>query len=217
MDMGSTTSGTAAGAGGRFDTARRRLRAAAGWAGILGSAGFVLVSAALGLARPGYDAVAEPVVALAEGPTGWVQRVNLVALGVLVAVWAAGLHRGIRPTRWGSAGPILMGVSAVGPVLAGVTGPAPPHFLLVFVGAVAGFVVLSRRMAADPAWRAWATPLLVLAVAIAVVVPLHSLLALPAGAPLHPWWGLLNWAAVVLWLSGVGTLGAGLLGSSRRV
>ena len=35
-------------------------------------------------------------------------------------------------------------------------------------------------------------------IAILVLVPVHFLLALPLGEPLHPWWGLFNWSAVGL-------------------
>lgn len=80
------------------------------------------MSTALGLAGPGYDFVADPVVALVAGPLGWPQRLNLTLVGVF---------------------------------------------------------------------------------------------ALPEGGPLHPWWGLLNWAAVTLWLACVAVLAARLLRLAR--
>lgn len=192
-----------------------RLQRMLAGAGLLGSLGFLAGSAALGLASPGYDFVADPVVALVEGPLGWAQRLNLTLVGVLVIAFAAGLHLDVRPARWGAAGPAVLALGAVGPVLAGVTGPVPPHFLLLFGGAALGFALLSRRMARDPRWRGLPGYTLATAIAIAVVVPVHSALALPEGGPLHPWWGLLNWAAVTLWLACIAVLAARLLRLAR--
>lgn len=184
-------------------------------AGLVGSVGFLAVTAALGLARPGYSFVAAPVVALTDGPGGWAQHLNLALLGVLVMVFAVGLHLGIRPARWGAAGPAVLALGAVGPVLAGVTGPVPPHFLLTFACAVLGFALLSYRMARDPRWRSLAGYALATAIALAVVVPIHSALALPEDGPLHAWWGLLNWAALALWLVCVALLATRLLRVAR--
>lgn len=196
-------------------TGRRALLTSLAIAGLVGALGFLATTVALGLARPGYSFVADPVVALADGPNGWAQHLNLAMLGVLVLVLAAGVHAGIRPARWGAAGPAMLALGALGPVLAGVTGPVPPHFVLTFTGAVLGFALLSRRMARDPQWRGLAGYSLVTAVAIAVVVPVHSALALPADGPLHPWWGLLNWLAVSLWLVAVAVLATRLLRVAR--
>jgi uncharacterized membrane protein len=56
-------------------------------------------------------------------------------------------------------------------------------------------------MAREPRWQHLAGYALTTGITILVVVPLHSLLALPADAPLHPWWGLFNWSAITLWLT----------------
>lgn len=169
-------------------------------AGIAGPVLFAVTTVALGLLRPGFSFVADPLVALVFGTGGWVQRANLMVVGLLLMVFAVGLHRALPRTRWGAAGPALLALSGVGPVLAGFTDPVPPHFMLVFGSATVAFVLLSRRMARDPGWRGLSGYTLGTAIAIVVVVPLHSALALPVGAPLHPWWGVLNHTAVALWL-----------------
>jgi hypothetical protein len=39
--------------------------------------------------------------------------------------------------------------------------------------------------------------------------------ALPEGAPLHPWWGLLNWSALALWVTCTAVLAGRLLRVAR--
>ena len=82
-----------------------------------------------------------------------------------------------------------------------MAGPRPVHFLLTFLGTATGLIVLSRSMAREPRWQRLAGYALTTGIAILVVIPLHSLLALPTDAPLHPWWGLFNWSAITLWLA----------------
>jgi hypothetical membrane protein len=179
----------------------RLILAALAAAGIVGPVVFAVVAVAQGLLRPGYSFVAQPVVALVEGPSGWVQDLNFVVLGAAMIAFAIGLHVGVHPTRWAVLGPGLFALSGLGPLWAGLTGPRPVHFLLTFLGAAVGLIVLSRPMARDPSWQRLAGYTLTTGIAILVLIPLHSLLALPADAPLHPWWGLFNWSAVTLWLT----------------
>jgi hypothetical protein len=112
----------------------------------------------------------------------------------------------------GCVGPGLLVLSGIGPLWAGVAGPRPAHFLLTFLGAAIGFIVMSRRMVDDPSWQRLAGYALATGIAILVAIPLHSLLALPADGPLHQWWGLFNWSAVTLWLTCTVVLALRLLG-----
>jgi hypothetical protein len=185
---------------------------------VVGVAGLVVsavVAVVLGLIRPGYSFVADPVVALMFGPNAWVQDVNFVVLGVSVIATAIGLHFGVRPSRWGALGPALLALSGVGPVLAGVTAPVPVHFAITFLAAGIGLIVLSRRMARDPSWDGLAGYALATGIAILVVIPIHSVLALPEGAPLHSWWGLFNWSALALWVACTAVLARRLLRVTR--
>lgn len=77
-----------------------------------------------------------------------------------------------------------------------------------------GLIALSRRMAQDPSRDGLAGYALVTGIAILVVIPIHSALALPQGAP-HPWWGLLNWSALALWVTCVAILAGRLLRVAR--
>lgn len=155
--------------------------------------------------------MADPIVKLVQGPSGWVQDANLVVLGLLLIAFAVGLHRGPAPTRWGASGPALLALCGVGPLLAGLTEPVPPHFLLVFGSSCLGFGLLSRRLARDPQWRGLAGYTLGTAIAILIVVPLHSTLALPEGRAAAPVVGLLNFGALALWLACVAALAIRLL------
>lgn len=186
--------------------------AAVGVVGIVVSA---VVAVVLGLIRPGYSFVANPVVALMFGPNAWVQDVNFVVLGTSVIASAIGLHLSVRRSRWGALGPALLALSGVGPVLAGLTAPVPVHFAVTFLSAGIGVIVLSRRMAHDPGWDSLAGYALATGIAILVVIPIHSAAALPDGAPLHPWWGLLNWTALALWVTCTAILGRRLLVIAR--
>jgi hypothetical membrane protein len=179
----------------------RPVIAALAAAAIVGPVVFAVVAVVQGLLRPGYSFVAQPVVVLVAGPNGWVQDLNFVVLGAAMIAYAIGLHLGVRLTRWAVVGPALLVLSGIGPLWAGVAGPRPAHFLMTFLGAAIGLIVLSRRMARDPSWQPLAGYTLTTGIAILVVIPLHSLLALPVDAPLHPWWGLFNWSAITLWLT----------------
>jgi hypothetical protein len=144
-----------------------------------------------------------------------VQDVNFVVLGAAMIAFAIGLHLGVRPTRWAVVGSALFALSGIGPLWAGVAGPRPAHFLLTFLGAAIGLIVLSRPMARDPTWQRLAGYALTTGIAILVVIPIHSLLALPTDAPLHQWWGLFNWSAITLWLTCTVVLALRLLRVAR--
>jgi hypothetical membrane protein len=194
----------------------RPMIAALAAAGIVGPVVFAVVAVVQGLLRPGFSFVAQPVVALVAGPSGWVQDLNFVVLGAAMIAFAIGLHLGVlRPTRWAVVGPGLFALSGIGPLWAGLAGPRPVHFLLTFLGAATGLIVLSRPMARDPSWQRLAGYALTTGIAILVVIPLHSLLALPADAPLHRWWGLFNWSALTLWLTCTVVLARRLLRVAR--
>lgn len=87
----------------------------------------------------------------------------------------------------------------------------PAHFAVTFLAAGIGLIALARRMRNDPRWVGVAGYTLATGIAILAFVPIHSVLALPADAPLHPLWGLFNWSVFVLWATGVAVLAARLL------
>lgn len=194
---------------------RRRQIVALAVVGLVGTIVVAVVAVVLGLIRPGYSFVAQPIVALMSGPNAYVQDINFVVLGASVIAVAIALHLDVRRSRWGALGPALLGLSGVGPVLAGVTDPAPVHFAITFLCAGIGFIVLSRRMTNDARWHRLAGYALTTGMAILVVIPIHSVLALPEDAPLHPWWGVLNSSALALWMTCTAVLAGRLLHLAR--
>ncbi|MGH3730039.1 MAG: DUF998 domain-containing protein [Micromonosporaceae bacterium] len=181
-------------------------------AGVVGPILFTVTFLAQEAFRIGeYSPVAEPVSALEAGPYGWVQQLNFVVFGLLTCGFAVGLHRALRPARWGMVGPALLFISGIGLLLAaifplredapGVTYDPGGHVVAgvtFFLSSAVGLTVLYRRVARDPRWRDLAGYTLgagLLALAGFVVT---GVLVLPDGAPLHDWAGLVQRALILL-------------------
>ena len=170
-----------------------RVRGAA-IAGIVGPALFALVVIALTviqydfMLRIGWQPIADPAGAwpsgLALGPYGWAQSLNFAVSGLLLVVFALGLHRGVAGSpRIGPALLLLSGIAMTlmtfetDPIIR--SGPRTLHgwvhdlaFVLFVVSLVPSFFFLWRRMKRDLLWRSYsrytlitgllATPLLLL-------------------------------------------------------
>jgi hypothetical protein len=144
-------------------------------AGMAGPALFALVVVVLTLTQYdfmvgiGWRPIEDPAGAwpsgLALGPYGWAQSLNFAVSGLLLVVFAAGLHRGVAGSS--RVGPTLLALSGVAmALLAFQTDPivrAGPRTLhgwvhdLAFVSFVASlapaFYFLARRMGKDPLWK----------------------------------------------------------------
>ncbi len=181
-------------------------------AGIAGPVMFAVVALVQSLLRPEHSLVADPISALAAGPSGWVQDANFLVFGSLMIAYAIGLHLGVRPTRWGVVGLAFLVLSGVGLVWAGLfpatdaTGALQDDrvlhivaFPMTFLGAGIGLTVMSRRMAGDPRWRSVATYALATGIAVLVLLLAGGGLVRPLGAPLHAWWGLFQWFLLAVW------------------
>jgi hypothetical membrane protein len=181
--------------------------------GILGPILFTVLVIVQGLLQPDYSHVALPISALAAWPKGWIQNVNFFVFGFLMIAYAVGLHLGVRPGRGGVIGPVILVLSGVGLEIAGafpwkevggryvVSGR---HFLgavLSFLGGGIGLVVMSRRMARDPAWRGLARYALVTGTAIIVLFVAFGRIVRAPNAPLHAWAGLVQRLMVALWFT----------------
>jgi hypothetical membrane protein len=191
---------------------RRWVIAALAAAGIAGPVMFAVVALVQSLLRPEHSLVADPISALAAGPSGWVQDVNFLLLGSLMIAYAIGLHLGVRPSRWGVVGLAFLVLSGVGLVWAAVfpatdaTGALQDDrvlhivaFPMTFLGAGIALIVMSRRMAGDPGWRSVTTYALATGVAVLVLLLAGGGLVRAPGAPLHPWWGLFQWVLLAVW------------------
>jgi hypothetical membrane protein len=176
----------------------------AAWAGIIGpllfTACFLLQE---GFRQDEYSPMAEPVSALEAGPNGWIQQVNFVVLGVLTFIFAFGLHRALRETRLGLAGPLLIGISGVANILAAVfplkedaageTYDPGGHMvagILYFLTSSVALLVLSHRLRHDDRWRGLAAYVAAAGALALVGFVLMGTLVIPDDAPLHDWAGL---------------------------
>lgn len=180
--------------------------------GIVGPLLFTAVFIVQGFFRPGYSHLSDPVSALAAGPHGWVQNVNFFVFGPLMVAYAVALHLGLRSARSGSFGTALLVLSGVGLVVAGAFpgtrdasgafSVGPGHItgaFMAFLGAGAGLIVVSRRMARDPRWRGFAAYAFASGITIVVLFLATGRLAAPDDAPLHEWAGLMQRLTLAVW------------------
>ena len=145
--------------------------------GLVGSVVFNAIVLIDGLLRPGYDWLRQPMSALSLGPGGWVQVANFIGFGILGCVaafaWRPTLAPGIGavwyPRLRVLAGPAFLGAGLFTPdpgggFPVGAAVPATPtahalvHNLVSYVSltvTVAELVILARRFAHEPGWRAW--------------------------------------------------------------
>jgi hypothetical membrane protein len=190
---------------------RRSVIAALAHAGIAGPIIFVLVVIVQSLLHPDYSQVKLPISALAAWPGRWVQSVNFIIFGLLMISFAIGLHLEVRHNRAALIGPGLLVLSGVGLIIAGlfpwrsVDGDLivpVGHLLgalLSFLGAGAGLIVVSRRMAGDRRWRRVATYALVSGIAIVVLFVATFALVIPPDAPLLSSGGLVQRVTIAVW------------------
>ena len=154
-----------------------------------------------------------PISALAAWPAGWMQNVNFFVSAILNAAFVIGVHHVIQPTRFGAAGIVLLLASCVGLVVAGlfpwvgvngVPRETPPHVVgavLVFLGASTGLMILSRRMAADAAWRSLSGYVLATGIVMLILFAIVGGFAIDEGTPFHRWAGLLQRILVAVWFT----------------
>lgn len=182
-------------------------------AGIADPIIFAVVALVHSLLRPDHSLMELPISALAAGSSGWVQNANFLLFGSLMIAYAVGLHLGVRPSRVGVAGFAFLVLSGIGLLWVGLI-PATdatgafdenrllhiPGFIMTFLGAAIGLIVMSRRMARDPKWKSVATYALACGIVMLVLFLVGGGLVRPPGAPLHAWLGLFQWVLLVVWL-----------------
>ena len=123
---------------------------------------------------------------LSLGPYGWMQDLNFALSGVLLAIFAVGLHRGIRGGS--KAGPALLFIAGLAMALLAFetdpikhTGPRTLHgwvhdasFVLFVLALTSALFLLWRRMREDRLWRGHARYTLVTVVLAVVLLLLPS-------------------------------------------
>ena len=180
-------------------------------AGIIGPIWFTTLVIIQGILQPDYSHVAMPISALAAWPYGWIQILNFLVMGALMAAYAIGLHNAIRPARFGLVGIVVLLASSLGIALAGVfpwisvngvPTETPQHVVgavLAFSGASLGLIFLSRRMAADSDWQHLSSYVLATGIVMLLLFIALGGFAIDEGTPLHPWAGLLQRVILAVW------------------
>jgi hypothetical protein len=139
--------------------------------GIVAGPLFIATSLTQAFTRSGFDLDRHPISLLSLGSLGWVQIANFVISGVLYVVGAVGLRLSLQDGRGRTWGPLLVGLTGSGLIIAGVFTadpgagfpPGAPAgaptmswhgllheigFMLSFIGAIATCGVFARRYAA---------------------------------------------------------------------
>jgi len=141
---------------------------------MLGPLFFFAIATVEGSLRPEYDAVAEPISALARGPRGWVQMTNFGLLGVSFFSFAVVLRKTFERGVAGAVAPAVFTLMTCGVLLAGafvMDAPGAPPTLAGRIHGIAGFLVfpwipiaaflVAPRFRRDPRWRSYFTYTLV--------------------------------------------------------
>ena len=88
--------------------------------GVIAGPLFIIVFLIEGSLRSGYQAMRQPVSALAIGPRGWVQKANFLITGVLMLGCAFGLNSALAPYGGSFWAPLLVGIFSFGLIGAGI-------------------------------------------------------------------------------------------------
>lgn len=193
-------------------------RVLAGWAGMIGSALFVLVFTMEGWLRPGYDWRSTFISELSIGPRGWIQILNFIILGTLFLVFTWGVAAEFREGKASKAGPLLLAIIGFGFLISGplVTDlSATPrdqmslhgifHGIfgaLVFSLAPVSCFVFWRRFREDPNWKhlqGWTLTVGIITTAAVVLLSAATKTAVMPNA-LTPWNGLIQRTVIVPYL-----------------
>lgn len=107
-----------------FDTAAAVTRSMLGWGVIVGII-YLVTGLAQALTRDGFDLSKHQLSLLMLTDTGWIQRVNLIACGVLVIVATIGFYRAMAGSRAGLLTAVFVGVFGAGMIGSGIFPPDP--------------------------------------------------------------------------------------------
>ena len=154
---------------------RRRIRLAVNVTAL-----FLLATLAQGCARADYDAWHQAVSALSLGPTGWVQDLAFMLLGLAIVATVPAWRRILAGGKGATAYPVLLALTgsslmAVGffpqdpapgydPEMLGRTLPTATgliHLALAGVAAsssAASLFVMASRFSTTPGWNRWSFP-----------------------------------------------------------
>jgi hypothetical protein len=190
----------------------------AGWAGMLGSALFVIIFTVEGFLRPGYDWRSTFISELSIGPRGWIQILNFIILGALFLIFTWGVAAEFRAGKASKWGPILLAIIGFsflisGPFVTDVAGiPRDQMTLQGTIHGIFGALVFSlspiscfvfyRRFREDPNWKHLSGWTLTAGIITSVAVILLSASTKQPVQPnaFTPWNGLIQRMVIVPYL-----------------
>ncbi|WP_431930031.1 DUF998 domain-containing protein [Nonomuraea jabiensis] len=160
--------------------------------GAIAAVGVPVMTWADGATRPGYSLLRHGVSQLGTGPRAWLLTLTFLSGALLLALFAHGLRRALRPGRASRWAPALVAVAAAGMALAavvptdpalgyppgrpeGLTGAGIVHQvagLALFAGLSVAALVLAARL--DTTARGWARRLRVCGISPAPVTIRHN-------------------------------------------
>ena len=165
----------------------------AAWAGIIGTALFVMVFSIEGWLRPGYEPLKTYFSALSLGLRGWIQIVNFLLFGALFFVFTRAVAAEFETGKASRAGLILLTIIAVcyfisGPFVMDPTGtPLNQVTIHGTIHGIAGAIVFIlmptscfvylRRFRVDPKWQSlqwWTLVLGIISAAGSVLLTLFT-------------------------------------------
>jgi hypothetical membrane protein len=191
------------------------------WAGIIGPFLFVAVFTLEGWLRPGYNPLSMYVSDLSLGPRGWIQMVNFVVFGVMLAVFTRSVAAEFQSGKASRGGLILLTIIAVSYFASGpfITDPMGTPLSQVSIhGTIHGIFgaivfllmpiscfVFLRRFRVDPQWQSfqWWTLALGTISAAGVVLLTLSTKFPNSQSVFKEWIGLIQRTAIVpfmIWL-----------------
>ena len=127
--------------------------------GGIGALLFTAVYLIEGFTRPGYDAWLQAIAALSLGPGGWVQQVNFIVYGILLALSAVGWYRLLAPGRNAIWFPLLQGIGGLCLIGIGVISVLTLlHIILAWaliLSLALGCGALAEQFRSVLHWRGW--------------------------------------------------------------
>jgi hypothetical protein len=187
----------------------------AGRAGIFSAVLFGFVITAQGALHPGYNQVREIISVLGTCHNGWIQNMNFIITGVAMLIFARGLWTSSLRGFGARFGPALLGVSAIGLIMAGffpmaraggISVQTPAHALgaiLAFLGAGLGLFFSSLAFGRSKGFRGASIGVGLAGFGVVALFLAFMFLAIPSEGPFHAYAGLLQRVILVLWLVAV--------------
>jgi len=201
----------------------------AAWAGIIAPFCFVLVFSVEGWLRPGYNAMSSFVSALSLGPRGWIQIINFLIFGGLLALFSRGVAAEFEEGKASKWGPILLAAIALlyfisGPFVMDPQGtPSLEGSLHGTVHGLAGGIVFLlmpivifvfyRRFHLDPDWQMLQWWSLVLGIICSTATLFFTIVSKNPSLTetFKAWLGLIQRSVIVPFMLWVFIFGTGLL------